>query len=249
MIKSILAFICVTVFAFNVPADNPPPARESIEWCDIWVPHVNDDKLPRVLLIGDSITRGYYPAVEKNLDGKAYVSRLATSAFISDPALLQEITLVLDNYKFDVIQFNNGMHGWQHSEAEYRAGFPKFLATIRKHARGAKLIWANTTPLKDDSSSETNEPALETGKGVESGKLMLQKDVMKASDARIAARNAIALEFIKPLEIPVTDLYAPMLGHPEFHNGNVHFNAQGITAQAKLVAAGIESALNSKDGK
>ena len=36
--------------------------------------------LPRVLLIGDSITRGYYPAVEKQLAGKACVARLTTSA-------------------------------------------------------------------------------------------------------------------------------------------------------------------------
>jgi len=31
-----------------------PPARESIEWCDIWISHANETNLPRVLLIGDS---------------------------------------------------------------------------------------------------------------------------------------------------------------------------------------------------
>ena len=107
------------------PPGVPPASREFIEWCDIWISHANETNLPRVLLIGDSITRDYYPKVEKHLEGKAYVARLATSRFASDPVLLQEIALVLDNTQFDIIHFNNGMHGWQHSEAEYRAAFPK----------------------------------------------------------------------------------------------------------------------------
>ena len=55
------------------------PARESIEWCDIWISHANETNLPRVLLIGDSIARDYYPEVETRLTGKAFVARLATS--------------------------------------------------------------------------------------------------------------------------------------------------------------------------
>src|SRR4030095_1035402 len=126
-----------------------PPSRESIEWCDIWISHANETKLPRVLLMGDSIARDYYPDVERRLSGKACVARLATSRFIADPVLLKEIELLLDQAKFDVIHFNNGMHGWQHSEAEYRQAFPKFLETIRTHAPKARLVWAATTPLRD----------------------------------------------------------------------------------------------------
>src|ERR1700689_2066893 len=62
-----------------------PPSRESIEWCDIWISHANETNLPRVLLIGDSIARDYYPEVEKQLESKACVGRLSSSAFISDP--------------------------------------------------------------------------------------------------------------------------------------------------------------------
>jgi hypothetical protein len=47
----------------------------------VWITHANENKLPRVLLIGDSIARDYYPEVEKRLAGKAYVNRLTTSAF------------------------------------------------------------------------------------------------------------------------------------------------------------------------
>src|ERR1700691_3563549 len=139
--------ICLVSLAGAQTGDFPSSAHESIEWCDIWISHANETNLPRVLLIGDSITRAYYPEVEKQLEGRAHVARLATSRFISDPVLLQEIALVLDNTKFDIIHFNNGMHGWQHSEEEYRKAFPGFLAAIKAHAPAAKLIWANTTRL------------------------------------------------------------------------------------------------------
>ena len=48
-------------------------AREYIEWSDIWIPGANKTDLPHVLLIGNSITRGYYGKVEAALKEKAYV--------------------------------------------------------------------------------------------------------------------------------------------------------------------------------
>ena len=101
-----------------------------------------------MLLIGDSITKGYYPQVAEKLKGKASVARLATSKSLGDPVLLAEVALVLDQCRFDVVHFNNGMHGWGYSEEEYGKAFPELVATIRKHAPKAKLIWATTTPVR-----------------------------------------------------------------------------------------------------
>ena len=138
------ALAAVSVLALGAHADTPP-IRESIEWCDIWVPHADETKLPRVLLIGDSITRGYYSQVEKDLAGKAYVARLTTSRSIADPVLYAELAMVLDQYPWDVVHFNNGMHGWGYTEEQYGREFPRFLAAIRKHAPHAKLVWCSTT--------------------------------------------------------------------------------------------------------
>ena len=80
---------------------------------------------------------------------------------------------MLDNTKFDVIHFNNGMHGWQHSEDEYAKAFPAFVAAIKQHAPKAKLIFATTTTLKDS-------------------KLLPPGNQTVASDERIAKRNEIA---------------------------------------------------------
>jgi hypothetical protein len=214
----------ITRLAGAEPADYPPSAKESIEWCDIWISHANETNLPHVLLIGDSITRAYYPEVEKHLEGKAYVGRLSSSAFISDPVLLKQIEMVLGQYKFDVIHFNNGMHGWQHSEKEYEQAFPRFLKAIQKYAPNAKLILANTTPLKVSLNLPANNQT-------------------QATDKRIAARNAIALKIVQAKGIPVDDLNTPMLGHPEYHSDNVHFNDQGVTLQAVQVAAHIDKLL------
>ena len=225
MKKLFVTFVLAASFNLVVraaPPAIPPSARESIEWCDIWISHANETNLPRVLLIGDSITRDYYSGVEKHLEGKAYVARLATSRFVSDPVLLQEIAVVLDNTKFDVIHFNNGMHGWQHSEGEYQSAFPGLLKTIRAHAPKAKLICATTTPLKE------SKPA----------------DSLAASDERIGERNRIAIECVRGKDVVVDDLNAPMRGHPEYHSDNVHFNNQGIDIQARQVAAQIDRLLS-----
>ncbi len=227
MIKLILTFAGIAglaVIGSAALAEPPSSSLESIEWCDLWISHANETNLPRVLLIGDSITRAYYPEVEKQLTGKACVGRLATSAFLSDPILLKEIAMVLDEYQFDVIHFNNGMHGWQHSEAEYQKAFPEFLAVIKTHAPHAQLVWASTTTLKAS-------PKLPAGSQTQ------------ATDERVAARNDIALEYIVPAGIDVDDLNLLTRGHPELHSDNVHFNDQGIALQAAQVAAHVEKLL------
>lgn len=230
MLKTKLFFLLLipAIFTFTEngkATDYPPSARESIEWCDVWISHANETNLPRVLLIGDSITRAYYPQVEKRLAGKAYVGRLSSSAFLSDPVLLMQIKMVLSQYKFDVIHINNGMHGWQHSEQEYEDALPEYLKTIREYAPNAKLIWANTTPLKVSPPSSENNTI--------------------ATDERIEARNEIAAKLMQSQDIPVEDLNTPMRGHPEYHEDNVHFNGLGITIQSAQVAMDIEKLLPS----
>ncbi|HVY69191.1 MAG TPA: SGNH/GDSL hydrolase family protein [Verrucomicrobiae bacterium] len=201
-----------------------PPAREFIEWCDIWIPHANETNLPRVLLIGDSIARDYYPEVEKRLAGKAFVARLATSRFVSDPVLVKEIQAVLSHGKFDVVHFNNGMHGWQHTEAEYRKAFPKLIKTIRANAPKAKLLCATTTPLRD-------------------GKDVTYDTRATYSDERIATRNAIAKQIATSQKIPLVDLNAAVRGQSGLHSDNVHFNGKGSGILAAEVAGAIEKSL------
>ena len=113
MTRSALLTLAAIVFtAPSAPAADPPRVvRENIEWLDVWVPGNGVKDRPRVLLIGDSITRAYYKTVEDTLKGKAIVCRLATSKSLGDPGLLDEVKLVLGQATFDVVHFNNRMHG------------------------------------------------------------------------------------------------------------------------------------------
>jgi lysophospholipase L1-like esterase len=203
-------------------AADAPPVRENIEWLDVWLPNTNDRGLPRVLLIGDSITRGYGKQVEALLKGKAWVGRMATSKSLGDPALLEQVELVLREQSFDVIHFNNGMHGDGYSEEAYAAAFPQLLGTLRRQAPRARLIWCSTTDVRARNELERVEP--KTG--------------------RMVKRNELAAAMAKREGIPVNDLFGLVRDHPEYHaSDGVHFNEKGNAALAAQVAAAVEKLL------
>ncbi len=202
-------------------APQAPVKRENIEWVDVWISHGKDGALPRVLLIGDSITRAYYPKVEEALAGRAYVGRLATSKSLGDLSLLDEVAMVLKQYRFDIIHFNNGMHGWDYTEEEYSRAFPAWLATIRAGAPNAKLIWASTTPVREGKDL-TLAPRTE----------------------RVRARNQTGLQNARREGIRVDDLFALVIDHPEYSaSDGVHASPAGIAAQAAQVAASVAALL------
>ena len=168
------------------------------------------------------ITRGYFGEVEKHLAGKAYCARLTTSKCVSDPSFADEVQLLLKHYKFAVIHFNNGLHGWGYSEDQYRDGLLKFLATVKENAGDAKLIWATTTPVRESSNLQ------QFGERTE----------------RVKVRNKVAAEIMQKNDIPTNDLFGLVQQHPDWHSGDgVHFNGQGKAAQAKQVAESVAKCL------
>ncbi|MBA4192620.1 MAG: hypothetical protein C0467_32025 [Planctomycetaceae bacterium] len=212
-----LASICLAASA-SPAADPPRVVRENIEWLDVWVPGNGVKDQPRVLLIGDSITRAYYKTVEEKLKGKAIVCRLATSKSLGDPGLLDEVKLVLGQATFDVVHFNNGMHGWGYTEEEYAKAIPELLATLRKNAPNAKLVWASTTPVRVSGKIEQVDPKTD----------------------RVKARNQAAAEVMGKEKIPVNDLFSLVADKPDlFSQDGVHMNAKGSAALGEQVASEV----------
>jgi len=202
------------------------PILERIEWSDIWVTNANRDDLPRVLLVGDSITRQYFKTVEQELAGKANCARYATSKFLADPHYLPELELLLRSYRFDVIHINNGLHGFGYSEAQYEAGFAPLLALLKRAAPQARLIWATTTPVR------------------RKGDLTHFND--ERTD-RVKERNRIAVAFAEQHGIAVDDLYAVVEDHPEYYqSGGTHFKKPGVAALGQHAAAAIQSSRQRK---
>lgn len=201
------------------------PVRERIEWIDIWVTDADKSDLPRVLLVGDSITRGYFGAVEKHLEGKVYCARLTTSKCVSDPTFNDDLKRLLKQYKFSVIHLNNGLHGWGYTEEQYLDGLAKTVAAVKEHGGNAKLIWATSTPMRETT------------------------DLLRFSEQtdRVIARNKIAAEIMNVNDIPTDDLFGLVDEHPEWQSTDgVHFNDKGNEAMATQVA---ESVLTSMDSE
>jgi hypothetical protein len=123
-------------------AQKPVSKPEEIEWTWEVRPTRVDGKLPNVLLVGNSISRNYYPEVKRQLDGVSNVYLLATSTSVGDSRLMHELrdSSAMEAVTFNVVHFNNGMHGWDYSEKEYKAAFPSFLKALRHIAPHASFI-------------------------------------------------------------------------------------------------------------
>ena len=200
--------------------------RERIEWCNIRWERTNDQQLPRVLLIGDSITLGYSGVVKRLLKGKANVDVLATSKCISDPALLKETAYAMEDYRHAVVHVNNGLHGWHVTEPDYEASLRAYVKKLRALAPKAGLVWASTTPV----------PSRQTGVTLD-----------EKRNRVVLARNAIADKVMREHGVPVNDLYALVVGDLEqltASKGNVHYGNQGKELQGKAVADAILNALD-----
>lgn len=189
--------------------------REHIEWCDVWIPSANaEDASPRVLLVGDSITRAYYPSVREQLEGELCCARLTTSACVADPAFHLQMEATLSQYSFSILHFNNGLHGPDYTEEEYRDGYAKALRWIREHMPLAKLILVLSTPLLETSDYDHLNP-------------------------RIDERNRMVRELAETYGAAVHDLHALCKGHPEYYSDAYHFNPEAVELQAQQVGESI----------
>jgi hypothetical protein len=192
--------------------------RENIEWCDIWVSGASGTTCPRVLLIGDSIARSYYPHVQKQLEGRYTCARIASSKCVADRMFLRELELVLKEYEFSYIHFNNGLHGWDYDEASYATSLAKTFDMLAEHCETRNLIWGSTTPVWAKGEEKT----------------------LDAKTERVRERNRIAAGLASDRNIFVSDLFSNVVVRPElFSADGVHFVEAGQIVLAKHVADAI----------
>lgn len=177
----------------------------------------DDPALPRVLLIGDSVSRGYTLAVRQALAGKANVHRAPANCGPTANGL-KHLTTWLGDGHWDLIHFNFGIHDRNTPAADYVQRLEQLIERLKK--TGAKLLWASTTPIPDDPAK-------------------------KQTAASIVERNALAAELMNKHGIAINDLFAAITPQLEtLQNPNdVHFNNRGYDFLGQTVAQAIAAAL------
>ena len=190
-----------------------------------FAPITDDPALPRVMLIGDSISIGYTVAARKTLTGKANVHRPAANCGDTNRGL-EELDKWLGDGKWDVIHFNWGLHDLARRDGknpqvpieQYEKNLSQLVERMKK--TGAKLIWCNTTPVPE-------------------GCLPLR------GTADELAYNAVAKKIMEKNDVAVDDLYAFALKQLDKiqRPKNVHFSPEGSAVLAEQVAASIVKAL------
>ena len=187
--------------------------------------------LPRVLLIGDSISIGYTAPTRKLLAGKVNLHRIPTNGGPTTRGLA-DLKAWLGEGKWDVIHFNWGLHDLKYMDAKGRLDpngtqqvppepYEKNLRELVKRlkATGAKLIWCSTTPVPEGSAGRIKGDA--------------------------AKYNRIAAKVMAEGKVPTDDLYAfalPRLKEIQ-RPKNVHFTPAGSQALARRVANSILKAI------
>ncbi len=193
--------------------------------------------LPRVLLIGDSVSMGYTLAVRERLKDKANVHRPAANCGNSTLGL-RELDKWLGDGHWDAIHFNFGLHdlvyifdsganqdadgnyaipanGHQRTLlATYEANLHGIVARLRR--TGARLIWASTTPVPADLHSYV--------KGAEVPYNAVAARVMREEGVETDDLWTYATSMLDRIQIP----------------GNVHFTPAGSDVLSIAIARSIE---------
>ena len=209
----------------------------------IFAPVEDDPDLPRVLLVGDSISIGYTLPVRERLEGVANLHRIPTNAGHTGMGI-EGLPKWLENRggEWDVIHFNHGLwdlcyrnpesknqgrrdkvDGTQtFSVEDYAANLETIVGLLK--ATGAHLIFATTTPV----------PEGELGRKL-------------GDDLRY---NEAAVAVMKKHGIEVNDLHAVMAGKMDQYGkapGDVHFTEEGSAKLADQVAGAIAAAVSADD--
>jgi hypothetical protein len=229
-----LLFIALT--SATLAADTKPAVKAKRAPNPAYAPIQDVAGLPRVLLIGDSISIGYTLDVRKLLEGKANVHRIPTNGGPSSRGV-ESLKSWLGESKWDLIHFNFGLHDLVYmgpkgerlvdpktSGSHHQVPLPDYeknlTAIVRQlKATGAKVIWCNTTPVPEGSSGRVADEAAKFNE--------VAAKVMQAEGVPTNDLHSFAKAKLSEIQLPA----------------NVHYTPEGSKYLAGKVASEIEKAL------
>jgi len=232
LLVAILALLGVAGYAQEV--ETKTGQQKAKELRDAMLAQVSDvPGLPRVLLLGDSISMMYTVQVRAQLRGMANVHRPAENCFYSANGV-KKIDAWLGSGKWEVIHFNFGLHDNNHVDAEGKltdVAKGKIIATPAEYEQnmrliverlrktGAVLIFATTTPIPPDSMGRREGAEL--------------------------TYNEVAERVMREGGVLINDLHHVVVEQKlaRLAPNNVHFTEASSQKLAEVVAAKITAAL------
>lgn len=196
------------------------------------------DPLPRVLLIGDSISMGYHSAVVRRLDDRAEVSRPRENCQGTTHGVARIEQWLEEAGDVDLIHFNFGLHDLKavddrgRNSNEPAAARQADLETYRTQLRAitqrivateARVIFATTTPVPAGGVRPHRDPEDVARYN------LVAREVMEEFGVAILDLNAIAAAKLSDLQKP----------------RDVHFTRTGSDTLGEAVASKIDEALRS----
>ena len=189
---------------------------------------IKDAKLPRVLLIGDSILNGYQGQATKLLAGKANVD-LWVNPYNQSEHVNKLLAEVLTNGPYDVVVFNMGLHGWQEGRIKpgtFEPLMKSYVEVLKAKLPKAKLLWASSTPV--------------TVKGKPT-------EINAEINPNIVEQNRMAAKVMAEMGVPVVDFYALLIDKRELARGDMfHWTGAAYALIAQAAVDAIHRELSSK---
>lgn len=188
--------------------------REPIEWISIRWHNAPDTEMPRILLVGDSIVKGHGARVHELLKEEYCVDFFATAKHVTDVDFLSEFEFMLNKRSYEMILFNNGLHGFYIEDELYKPALEETLTILK--AKVPILAWRSSTPILD----KENMPEFNSER-----------------NPRVIRRNNDAAKVAEKLGLPILDLYTAMAEQKELIcEDAVHFTLEGQKVQAEIIA-------------
>ena len=187
-----------------------------------------DSKLPRVLLIGDSILSGYLPIVTKALDRKANLDAWINPYWQGENTN-KVLAEVLANGPYDLVFFNLGLHGLAKGripEGKFEPLTKAYVEVLQHKCPKAKLIWATITPVTVKGNPTELDPVI---------------------NATILEHNRMATRVMNEAHTPSVDFYALLAGKLNLARGDgFHWTQPAYQVSGDAAATAILQALSPK---
>lgn len=209
---------------------------------------VKDPSLPRILVVGDSISMGYRSYITKHFEGRAYVDYWVGGTWFGKDAVKGENSDpkrgwrgVFSHGPYDVVSWNamtlhmwNLNQAWRCPEESLEPNMLEMTEFLQKNFPETKFIWVRCTPVRNNLPDGT--PVLEN----------------PAND-RVVRYNRIVDGVMKKRGIPEVDLYAIAVSRlGTIRKGwadTVHWDSATSKLFADAIIREMEKALASHPGK